>query len=325
MNVLKAYPKKIREAYLKNISSSGIKNSESYFYRFFINSLMFSILIAFLLFLFRNFTLLLSLGMFIGMFILLHLFFYFNLSIKATERIRKMEESFPDVIGLMSSNLRAGMTVDRAFILSARPEFFPLDEEIMKAGKEITTGSDVSLAMLNMAKRIGSEKITKIIMLIITGIKAGGNISTLLEQTSSNMREKEFLEKRAASNVLMYVIFIFFAVGVGAPILFALSSILVEIIITIVKNLPTNTSSLNMPFTFRDIGLSPTFIQIFALLFIVATDLISSLVIGLVNKGEEKTGLRYFPPLLALSLAIFYGIRLTIGKNLIETFSGLSG
>ena len=34
----------------------------------------------------------------------------------------------------------------------------------------------------------------------------------MLEQTAGNMKEKEFIEKRAASNILMYVIFIFFAI-----------------------------------------------------------------------------------------------------------------
>ena len=74
-----------------------------------------------------------------------------------------------------------------------------------------------------MSDRIDSEKISKVITLIISGLKAGGNISDLLEQTSKNMKEKEIIEKKAASSILMYVIFIFFAVGIGAPLLFGLS------------------------------------------------------------------------------------------------------
>ena len=64
-----------------------------------------------------------------------------------------------------------------------------------------------------MSKRIDSEKISRVITLIISGIKAGGNISDLLEQTSKNMKEKEIIEKKAASTILMYVIFIFFALS----------------------------------------------------------------------------------------------------------------
>jgi hypothetical protein len=106
-----------------------------------------------------------------------------------------------------------------------------------------------------MSERIGSEKISKIILLIISGLKAGGNISELLEETAASMREKEFIEKRATSNILMYVIFIFFAIGVGAPVLFALSSILVEVIVSLSSQVPSGaaTAGLNTPFSFNEI------------------------------------------------------------------------
>ena len=106
-----------------------------------------------------------------------------------------------------------------------------------------------------MSERIGSEKISKIILLIISGLKAGGNISELLEETAASMREKEFIEKRATSNILMYVIFIFFAIGVGAPVLFALSSILVEVIVSLSSQVPSGaaTAGLNTLFSFNEI------------------------------------------------------------------------
>jgi archaellum biogenesis protein FlaJ (TadC family) len=322
MNTLKIYPKKVAESYRKNFETAGIKNPESYHTKRLIFFVVLAVIVGIVSYFYDfGFNPVIPA---IAVFIVLNLGLYFSISLKAADRLKKIEDVFPDFIQLMSSNLRAGMTIDKAFLLSARPEFTPLDEEILHAGKEITVGKDTAIAMLNMAKRIGSEKITKTLMLIISGIKSGGNISSLLEQTSSNMREKEFIEKRAASNILMYVIFIFFAVGVGAPILFGLSSILVEIILTVVKTLPqASSTTMSMPFTFRDIGLSVTFIKYFSIIFIIATDLISSLILGMVNKGDEKAGLKYFIPLILMSLAIFFAIRLTLGKSLLETFSAL--
>ena len=237
-------------------------------------------------------------------------------------RIRKMEEIFPDVISLMASNLRSGITIDRSFLLSARPEFYPLDEEILRTGRDITTGKDIVIALKNMGQRIDSEKINKIISLISSGIRAGGNISDLLEQTSSNMREKEFLEKRASSSILMYVIFILFAIAVGAPILFSLSSVLIEIIINLSATIPDiSTTRLNLPLTFNNIGLSTKFIIYFSVVFLIITDFISSLVIGLVNKGESKQGLKYFIPILLFSLSIFFLSRIILLKFISGMFS----
>jgi len=171
-------------------------------------------------------------------FFLLHVFLYFKISLKASARIKKIEAVFADAISLMASNLRSGVTVDKAFLLSARHEFSPLDEEILKTGKEVATGKDIVYALKKMSDRIDSEKISKTVLLIISGLKAGGNISDLLEETSRNIKEKEVIEKKAQSTILMYVIFVFFAVGVGAPILFALGSVLVEIIIELSSRTP---------------------------------------------------------------------------------------
>lgn len=318
MNTLKFYPKKIRLIYEDYIKKSGVSEEP---FKYHNKILLITIILSFIssigFFIFKInplFTLL--------VFIILNLFFYFRISLKATNRIKKMEKVFPDVISLMSSNLRAGMTIDKSFFLSAREEFAPLDEEILKTGKQIATGSEVVHAFKEMADRIGSEKISKIILLIISGLKAGGNVSDLLEETSANMREKEFIEKRAASQILMYVIFIFFAIGVGAPFLFALSSVLVDVVISLSATIPEASSSqMNLPLTFNKIGISSTLVIYFAMGFIIVTDLISSLVIGLVNKGEGKLGLKFFIPLVAFSLTIFFAVRFFLTNFLSKTIS----
>jgi len=232
-----------------------------------------------------------------------------------------MEAAFPDFLQLMSSNLRAGMTIDRALLLSSRKEFAPLDKEILSLGKDIVTGEEIEVALSTMAKRINSEKINKIIELITSGIKSGGNLAILLEETSSNIREKDFVEKKAASNVLMYVIFIFFAITIGAPILFALSTVLVEVLTDILSSIPsTEGGGARLPFTLSKINISINFITYFTLIFLIVTGILGSLVLGLVSKGEEKAGLKFMIPIIVLSLTTFFTIKLIIGNYLFKAF-----
>ena len=227
------------------------------------------------------------------------------------ERIRKMEELFPDFLLLMSSNLRAGITIDQSMLLSVREEFDPLDKEILKTGRDITTGKDIESALLDMSRRIGSDKIHKTILLILSGIKSGGDIATILEQTAMSIRERVFVEKKASSSVLMYVIFIFFAVSVGAPALFALSNILVEILTNLLSGLPTTTAA-NMPFTMSKISISTTFVFYFSICFIIIINTLAAMILGLVSKGEEKQGLKYLGPLLAISIGTFLIIKFAL-------------
>ncbi len=252
-----------------------------------------------------------SLLTFIGVIILSAIYSYFSNSLKESDKIKKMEAIFPDFLQLMGSNLRAGITIDRAMLISTRKEFAPLDEEITRTGKDIATGKDIETALMDMSKRINSKKISRIILLIIAGIKSGGNISVLLENTAVSMREKEFVEKKASGNVMMYVIFIFIAIAVGAPALFALSTILVQTLSQLLAQMPeiSTVGQASLPFTLTKISVSVKFIEYFSVIFIIAINLLGCFVLGLVSKGEEKEGLKFFIPVITLSLSIFFGIK----------------
>lgn len=313
MNTLQFYPAKIKKQYIKNIRNAGIESPPNKYHNsLFIFALVFTAIVS-TAFYFFGVSMVFAPVIFVALMILL----YFKVGLQASARIKKMEEVFPDVISLMASNLRSGITIDRAFLLAAKPEFDPLDKEILKTGKDITTGQDIIFALKKMSDRIESEKITKVVLLIISGLRAGGNISDLLEQTASNMKKKEVLEKKSRSTILMYIIFIFFAVAVGAPVLFGLSSVLVEIIIDLTTKLPdTSESQVNLAISLSDISISIDFVIYFSIIFILVTDLISSLVIGLVRKGDSKEGIKYFLPLAAISVALFFVVRIFLSSTL---------
>lgn len=238
-----------------------------------------------------------------------------------SQKIRMMEIVFPDFLQLISSNLKAGIPIDKAIVISSRKEFSPLDEQISQFGRDIATGKPVELAMKEMSVRINSEKISKTINLIITGMRSGGNIATLLEQTSANLKERQYVEKRAASNIIMYIILILFAVGVGAPILFSLSTVLVGVLTQILSGIPEVQTTVATPFSFTSISISTTFINYFAVFFLITIDILGSMVMGLVQKGEEREGLKYAIPLIVVSLSVFFVLKFVLAGY----FSGIIG
>ncbi len=245
-----------------------------------------------------------------------------NKRLKRDAEVKKMEFVFPDFLEMMSSNLRAGMTIDRALLTSAREEFSPLDKEILKLGKDLVTGKEIEHALNDMANRINSERIKKTLMLIISGIRSGGNLATLLQETASNVRERAFVEKRAASSVLMYVIFICFAIAVGAPLLFSLSTVLVGTLSNILSTLPPiDAGAQQLPFTLTKIAITPEFVTYYAVLFILVTNLLGCLVLGMVGKGDEKAGIKYFVPLVVVSLLVFFGVKTILSSYFGGLFS----
>jgi pilus assembly protein TadC len=256
----------------------------------------------------------------ITLFVIILVYGYMRASFIESSRVKQIELVFPDFLQLMASNLRAGMTIDRALLSSSRKEFAPLDLEISRLGKDIVTGKEMERAMIEMSERIKSEKIRKTTLLIISGIRSGGNLAVLLQETAANMREHAFIEKRAASNVLMYVIFIFFAVAIGAPLLFGLSTVLVSILSQILATIPKVQTNASLPFTLTAINISPTFITYFSAFFILVTDVLGSLVLGLVSRGEEKAGVRYIPFLVPLSLGVFFVVKVALSQYFLQFF-----
>ncbi len=250
----------------------------------------------------------------IAFFIFFLLVFYFNIVLRVDARARFIEDLLPDALQLMSSNLRAGHTTDKALLLSARPEFGPLKDELHMVGKAITMGKEVDEALLEMTKRVRSVKLKKTILLIVSGLKSGGELASLLDQTARNLRQEKFVEQRVRSNVMMYVVFIFSAIGFGAPLLFGLSSFLVEVLTVNLASIdiPTTSVASSMPLKFSSVSVSLEFVKMFSIVSLVTSSVLGSFILGLINKGKETRGIKYMPMLITLSLSMFFLVRFII-------------
>jgi len=303
-------PKRIVKNYAALLRYSNIKiNPESFVGFVFSTGFLFALASSFFISLKFQFPILLVFLIIFGSFEVL---FYMWLLLKADKKSKFVENILPDVLQLMSSNLRAGMTTDRALLLSAREEFGPFAVELNRLGKEISTGKEIDVALVDLAARIKSEKLEKTVFLLVSGIRSGGELSDLLDQTANNLRRQKVVDEKIRSNVLMYVIFIFVAVGIGSPVLFGLSSYLVEVL---TKNLslieiPSETAlSSSLPFALTKVSISVDFVVQFAILSLVTSSIMGAMVLGLISKGAAKYGVRMIPILIVFSVGIFFIVR----------------
>ncbi len=243
-------------------------------------------------------------------FALLQVFVYAWLVLAADGKAKFTESVLPDALQLMAMNLKAGMTTDRALLVSARPEFGPLEQELSKAGKQILSGKEIKYALLEIPERIKSQTLDRTIRLIVQGIESGGELSELLEQTAEDIQNTKLIHQEVQANVLMYAIFIFFAAGIGAPMLFGISTYLVEVLSRQMAQISTPDAMLTGINIARGrISVSPQFLTMFALAALTVTSVFGSLIIGAVNKGESKQGAKYIPVLLFVSVSVFFLVR----------------
>ena len=231
---------------------------------------------------------------------------YFMLVILIDTKARKVEQSLPNALQLTAANLHAGMTLDKALLLSSRPEFGSLKDELDLVGKKISLGENFSSALQNTAARIRSKKLARAVELINIGLSSGGELAKLLESTAANLREQFLVDKKIKASISMYIIFIFAAAGIISPILFGLSTFLVDIIKTTFAQVEIPTSVATLPIAFSALPLSSEFLQNFIVVFVITNSFMASSLLGLIEKGKAREGFRYFIPMVLLGVPLFY-------------------
>ena len=317
-------PKKYREFFKTQIRYAGIKEAStnrivgiSYFLSI-ILAINFSIIFWLLGFEFLG--ILFGLGIGGGVIILTYLIFMFI----ADSRANEIEKVLPDALQLMSANIRAGMTVDRAIWLSARPEFGVLEEEIKKVGARTMGGKSLKIALTEMTKNIKSKILNRTIKLLLEGIQSGGELAHLLEETAANIRVTQTLRKEIKSSVMTYSIFILFAAVIAAPFLFSISIFFVDTMTTLWGSASFGTEvtgvGMGMGSLFKKASgpqISVDDLFWFSISALSITAFFGSLSIGLIQTGREKNGLKLIPALLIGSLSVLF-----ISKFIVEYFFG---
>lgn len=236
----------------------------------------------------------------------------------ADKKAGKVENSIPDALQLMASNLRAGLTTDRALLTSAREEFGPLSVELKRVSREINAGKDIKEALISLSKRVKSDVFERTINLIVFGLKSGGELSPLLEEAASSLRQQMLIQKQVRTNVMMYTIFIFIAIAFVSPVLYALSGVLVETLVKSISlvEMPQQAITSSLPISIGTITIDPSFVLFFSLIVLIVTTILGSLVLGLILSGEEKNGLKFMPVLLIICVSIFFGVRVVLSRML---------
>jgi hypothetical protein len=161
--------------------------------------------------------------------------------------------------------------------------------------------------------------------LIARGISSGGQIADLLVQLSDDLRQQNSMQQEVKANISMYVMLIFFAAAFGAPVLFGITTFIVQIMDAQMTDMPSLEGVISSGAASRlgaasgfvtgmgdKDSITPEFIFNFTLILLFMTAFFASLTMGVINAGKETAGLKSFPMVLLISFAIFFGVRFAL-------------
>jgi pilus assembly protein TadC len=258
-------------------------------------------------------------------------FFYLMVVMNADTRAKKIELVLPDVLQIISANIRAGMTLENAIWSAARPEFGPIREEIKKVSADTYGGKPIEKSLRDMSKRVKSEAVRRAIKLINEGIRLGGEMARLLDEVAADLKSAQQLQREIATTTMMYTIFIVFAAVIAAPLLFSISTQYAELSEkTALQQAKSSLPKISSPggisapalsgLATRFTGVKPIpseDIKLFALASIFITNLFAGLILGLIRYGKAMRGVKYAPVFIFASLAMFFVARLMVGALIV--------
>ena len=110
---------------------------------------------------------------------------------KAAKRIKKMQEQLPDALALMSASVEGGQTFQRSIDMYRRDAKAPLSEELDRVMAEVAVGSDLVVALENMAERSGVEDLTWAVEAVRIQQSTGGRLAPILHTLAEFMRTRQ--------------------------------------------------------------------------------------------------------------------------------------
>ena len=235
---------------------------------------------------------------------------YIIFTVTAEKRTKNIEKVLPDLLTLAASNIKSGLTIDKALLFAARDEFGALSNEIKKTAFKIYGGIEINEAFRSMTERINSGHLKRTVTLLMEGIRSGGNTATLLEESAKDIETSKVLQKEINASVQMYIIFIILAGVIAAPVMFAISNYLIESTSSMWGNVDTDSDA--------DIGagilkITPSssqvdsaFFTFFAAAALAITTIFGGMLISLIKFGNIKHSVKYSPGFTVVALGLFF-------------------
>jgi Flp pilus assembly protein TadB len=110
---------------------------------------------------------------------------------RANKRIKQMQEQLPDALALLAASVEGGQTFQRAIDMYRRDARPPLSSELDRVMAEVAVGSDLVVALENMAERSGVEDLNWAVEAVRIQQSTGGRLAPILHTLADFMRTRQ--------------------------------------------------------------------------------------------------------------------------------------
>ena len=106
-------------------------------------------------------------------------------------RLRQFDAGLPRAMELIANSMKAGQSVAQSLAAVTDNAGPPVSDEFALARREIELGASLESALNNMVKRIGSNDLRLMVMVITIQRSVGGDLPAILVTLADTMRQRE--------------------------------------------------------------------------------------------------------------------------------------
>jgi tight adherence protein B len=115
----------------------------------------------------------------------------FYLRNRRGHRLRQFDAQLPRAMELIANSMKAGQSVAQSLTAVVDNAAPPVSDEFTLARREIELGASVESALNNMVRRIGSNDLRLMVMVITIQRSVGGDLPAILVTLADTMRQRE--------------------------------------------------------------------------------------------------------------------------------------
>jgi tight adherence protein B len=132
--------------------------------------------------------------------------------VRARKRVKMLQTQLPDALSLMAASVEGGQTFQRSIDMYRHDARAPLSEELDRVMAEVAVGSDLVVALENMAERSGVEDLKWAVEAVRIQQSTGGRLAPILHTLANFMRTRQEVRREvttlsAEGRISGYVLF----------------------------------------------------------------------------------------------------------------------
>lgn len=222
---------------------------------------------------------------------------------READRLRRLEERFPDLVRDLATNHQAGLPLPAAIAIAADGDYGALTSEVVRMRDQLSWAVPLEEVLERFSQRVRTPLVRRTVALIVQAGRSGGNTADVLLAAARDARELKTVDlaRRHGMGTYTAVVYVTFLVFVAVlAILFRL--FVPSIIATAGAAIALGE---NPPLLTRLTSPSLENYRNFYLTAVAVQALGSGIVAGLLQTASPGAGLRHTFWMLAIGYAVF--------------------